>query len=72
MSVLLQDAQTELWNEHGIHLPAESVSELVYADDTLSMSEKGVTIQKHLDCKVRQGIWLGVELAAGGVAVCKV
>ena len=75
MSVLMTDAQEKLKRDHGIDLPKDSVSELLYADDTLLVGTCAGPMQKYLDCIVDIGAeyglclnWKKVELMSAGVA----
>ena len=67
MSVVLQDARGRLENTHGIELPEESLSELLYADDTLLLGTNTQAVQKYLDCIVEVGLEYGLEMNWGKV-----
>jgi len=67
MSVVLQDARGRLANNHGIDLPADSLSELLYADDTLLLGSNAQATQKYLDCIVEVGHEYGLEMNWGKV-----
>ena len=62
MSVLMADVQTKLWTDHGIRLPSETTSELLYADDTLLVGTNAQTVEKQLACIVELGAQYGLEM----------
>ena len=62
MSVMLHDAQQRLREVHGIVIPTDAVSELIYADDTLLVGANAGTISKYLTCVVEVGLENGLEM----------
>ena len=62
MTVLVHDARRKLTEEDGIELPAGSVSELLYADDTVLAGRDGQVVQKYMEAIIAHGAEYGLEL----------
>ena len=62
MSVVLSDAQQRLRRQHGIEIPLEDISELIYADDTLLLGKDAEMVEKYLACVVEVGLEAGLEV----------
>ena len=62
MTVLVHDARSKLLEESGIDLPTDTLSELLYADDTVLFGSKGHVVQKYMESIIACGAEYGLEL----------
>ena len=58
----MADVHQQLYEIHGIRLPEDCVSELLYADDTLLLGAHAQTIERQLQCIVEVGAEYGMEM----------